>query len=196
MTKNQQQNYAKMPNKKTAPKTNKFKQKQYNCINPTCNRKFKSYKALSIHFDKSECSNSHQYNTQYIQNAVMDSKPASKPISQNKNKANIQFGIDLSYQNASSDESHNYLYPDTTDDDYTNDQTKSQLNASINTNKTHFGNSNIQTTSNLNNALYSKPSTPYTDAMYAETKLLKILNDANTPNYLFQQIMNWARESQ
>ena len=87
MTKNQQQNYAKMPNKKTAPKINKFKPKQYNCINPTCNRKFKSYKALSIHFDKSECSKKHQYNTQYIQNTVMDSKPASKPISQNKNKA-------------------------------------------------------------------------------------------------------------
>ena len=152
MTKSQKQNYAKMPNNKTASKLNKFKQEQYNCINPICNRKFKSYKAFSIHFDKSECSNSHQYNTQYIQNAVMDSKPAAKPSMQNKHKANIQFGIDLNYQNASSDESHNYLYPDTTDDDYTNDQMKSQLNASINTNKTHFGNSNIPTTSNLHNA--------------------------------------------
>ena len=109
---------------------------------------------------------------------------------------NRQFGIDLNYQNASSNESHNYLYLDTTDDEYTNDKKQSKLNASININITHFVNSNIPITSNFNNSPYSIQSTPYTDTMYAETKLLKILNDANTPNYLFQQIMNWARESQ
>jgi hypothetical protein len=35
----------------------------------------------------------------------------------------------------------------------------------------------------------------YSNSQMAETKLLKILNDANTPHYLFQDIMNWTKES-
>ena len=102
----------------------------------------------------------------------------------------------MNYQNASSDKSHNYLYQNTTNNDYTNDQILSASNASIYTNTSDYDHQNISTTSNPDNSPYAKHSSPFTDAMYAETKLLKILNDVNTPNYLFQQIMNWARESQ
>ena len=69
-----------------------------------------------------------------IQNAVMDSKPAAKPSIQNKHKTNHKFGIDPDYQNATSDESQNYLYPETTDDDITYNILHSTSNASINTN--------------------------------------------------------------
>jgi len=51
----------------------------------------------------------------------MESKPVAKPSTQNKYNMNVQLGIDPDYQNATSDESQNYLYPETTDDDYTND---------------------------------------------------------------------------
>jgi len=90
----------------------------------------------------------------------MESKPAAKPSTQNKYNMNVQLGIDPNFQNATSDESQNYLYPETTDDDYTNDKKQLKLNASINTNITHFDNQNIPTTSNLNNSPYSIQSTP------------------------------------
>ena len=196
MTKKEKENFAKKPQNSKNKTKNSFKQEQYNCINPTCKRRFNSYKALSIHFDKSECSNIHQYNTPYIQKAVMDSKPAAKPLIQNKHKTNYKFGIDPDYQNATSDESQNYLYPETTDDDITYNILHSTSNASINTNTSQQHIQNIQNTPKHINSQYSEYTTPFTNAMYAESKLLKILNDANTPNYLFQQIMNWAKESQ
>ena len=36
----------------------------------------------------------------------------------------------------------------------------------------------------------------FTATVYHQTKLLKILNDANVPNYLYNKIIDWAVEAQ
>jgi hypothetical protein len=35
----------------------------------------------------------------------------------------------------------------------------------------------------------------FTPSKFVETKLLKILNDAHTPHFLYQDILNWAKEA-
>ena len=36
----------------------------------------------------------------------------------------------------------------------------------------------------------------FTATVHHQTKLLKILNDANVPNYLYNKIIDWAIEAQ
>ena len=36
----------------------------------------------------------------------------------------------------------------------------------------------------------------FTATVHHQTKLLKILNDANIPNYLYNKIVDWAIETQ
>ena len=40
-----------------------------------------------------------------------------------------------------------------------------------------------------------RPRVSYTNEQLQETKLLKILNDANVPHFLFKQLTNWASEA-
>jgi hypothetical protein len=35
----------------------------------------------------------------------------------------------------------------------------------------------------------------FTPSYYAETKLLKLLNDAHAPHFLYQDVLNWAKEA-
>ena len=43
-------------------------------------------------------------------------------------------------------------------------------------------------------AAFSTYQRPYTNDIYAETTLLKLLQDSNAPNYSFSQIMEWTKD--
>ena len=47
-----------------------------------------------------------------------------------------------------------------------------------------------------NSSIARRFFTPYTNDQLVETKLLKILNDANAPLYLFKEILDWVKAGQ
>ena len=49
---------------------------------------------------------------------------------------------------------------------------------------------------NTNSATASTHSVSHTTALYHETKLLQILDRAQAPHYLFQEIMQWSQQAQ
>ena len=173
------QNVAKLPKKISIAKN------QFTCINPLCNRKFETKKQYSLHFFKSACSQVFKSTNKPAAQCKHDVKlPPAINQTLSSESEQEDHGINLDYMNASSDESKSQqYYPESSSDD---DSTTSEEDVLDN---------HCSTTIKLqDNANWTGYCTPFTIDMLAETTLLKILDDANAPHYLFEAIMHWACE--
>jgi hypothetical protein len=114
-------------------------------------------------------------------------------------------GVHPAYQYpSSSDESLNNFHCTMENEDSDTDKTKNSESSDDNLhNEGNFEQSKVLPDSDQNiegpiqeETQWRDYQAPYTSSMFAETKLLKILDDANASHYLFEDIINWASESQ
>lgn len=177
-------------------RTTHIARNQFTCINPLCNKTFATKKQFSLHFFKSTCSQAfkstnkttvqHNYcNSQTTKQSSIKKTAALETDEENN-------GINFEYMNPSSDEStfQNY-YPDSSTDEDSNEDDDSLSGEEENTNDNILHN-HTTTIMLPDNANWTGYCTPFTIDMLAETELLKILDDANAPHYLFKEIMEWA----
>ena len=160
------------------------------CPNPGCARTFASPRALGAHLYRSplcvgvarriaaNASRPLRSSAKLPASGGQNSKESSVPASES---ASVVEGIETS---SDLDMPDNDLAVDSDDDpDAWDDQLDMvELDEGDNTAMT------------INNGAF-KFGIMFTDTQYVETSLLQILNDANTPHFLYQQVMNWAKEA-
>ena len=163
-----------MSNRKKVTTTNVPKnEKTWKCPNQFCNKTFKSQSGLTRHYLNKA-------------NGCYKSNEQTKEI----NETNQQPGIEPD----DCMDPRNFFFEDDNQFSFENDDNESIGNLP---DSSTLVNNEIQDSIQEQGRLHwiRHYGITFTDTMNAETKLLKILNDANTPHYLFKDMLNWATET-
>ena len=147
-------------------------QHAFECPNIICNKSFKSLNGLHIHFGKSlPCARFQTSNKQRQAKAIVPS-------------------ISVELPDASSE------YP--WDDDESLDQLDEDVIQNVAHDNNGAGEPNNQARSSFEspNDAVMRFGIRFTTEQYHETKLLKILGDANASHYLYKDIIEWGRAAQ
>ena len=143
----------------------------FDCPNPYCKRKFKSQSGLTRHY-LNKSTGCYKFN----ETVNPDDFPGIDP-NDYVDETNFFFEDDNNFQiNANEDD----------------EEENEVLSATSSSTENSMDNPHLK----LGRKHWTKYyGVSFTDSMYAETKLLKLLNDANTPHFLFKDMLNWAAET-
>lgn len=170
------------PLHKTATKSPRLESNK--CPNPLCNRLFASNYRVRMHLSKNKCCSDLLFASSGITPPDVFADEAS-------DSSNVEFPIEnqLSSVCDSLDEENDVWEQlemwDTSSDDDSDGPFKLIDDASD------------DVTGEVRNPdeFVSPPGLCFTPSDFAETKLLKILDDAHSPHFLYQDVLNWAKES-
>ena len=159
------------------------------CPNPICQREFKTKNGLAKH-----CLVHSKACLQYCKSSLM----AGKATTTTSTSDHEEEGSDTTQDNMQEDDSHGSNK--SMDQDILEDwdaYTEISEAASIAWDIAGDGEESMQDDTNPNHTRHNGGGLGgYNQTILVEAQLLKILNDANTPHYLYHDIMNWAQNLQ
>ena len=160
------------------------------CPEPTCLKVFKTERSLTAHIAKSPtCA---QALTKYINNQKLLQAKLMMQNPDGKQLTSTEGAIQTTNETesvSSEDSNNNMAFNDDEDNNNTIDQEETpDLPDQILDNEPQTIPQQYQST--------DKPNLCFTDNMYFQVKLMQLLDMANAPHYLYQQIIEWVIETQ
>ena len=179
--------------KRKAPPNPPFSVVVFTCPDKTCLQCFKTERGLASHFDKSPtCARGHVKLIPLVQpNNTAKTDPTDNNQSHNELPQSLQLAptelSDTSLHSEESSDSGSVL--EDSDEEPEIHSMESSEGEDIDGESIDHG-----TTGSMSCASYINDFTCIDNGMFLQTKLMKILHDANAPHFLFQQIIEWLQE--
>ena len=166
---------------------------KYICPHEFCAKGFRSEKGLRSHITQSpQCFNSAQY--QYLNNKkgtlasalnVDNSNPTEVFVPWDEESSIRSTTLSVNAENVDEQEGNGVAFNVTLDNNAGGgNEAVATLNDTLNA---------TEGEGNATNEGHAMNGVSFTSSQFAETKLLKIMDDANAPLYLYGQVMDWAR---
>ena len=153
------------------------------CPDKTCDKYFKTERALAAHFGRSpSCANVF---------AKQIKNEACLMVAEQQSKAMLPGGhldaTELSVTSIHSESSSNVACNVSTESELDSDDNVLPANVNNGTEESNIEAQQPSEYESINPQCFS-------DSLYYQTKLLKLLHDANAPHFLFQEIIEWVQE--
>ena len=181
--------------KRKTPPNPPFSVVVFTCPDKTCLQCFKMERGLASHFDKSPtCAQGH---VKLIQLGQPNNTAKLEPMetNQNKNEPPELESPQLAPTELSDTSIHSIESDESTPAKGINSDEEPETQSTVLSDRDDADpQSDEDTTSSMSAGSAMNDYTCFDNGMYLQTKLMKILHDANAPHFLFQQIIEWLQE--